>query len=79
MSKKKCYKEITEYEVYYVDLKQIMKSKDISQNLLSKITRLSINTVSAYYHSEIKRVDLDVISRICKALNCEIKDIFKKK
>ena len=56
-----------------------MNRKGILQNILSKITGLSINTIRSYYHSEIKRVDLDVVSRICKALDCEIKDIIISK
>ncbi len=79
MSKKKEYVPLEEYEIYYVDIKDVMKSKNISQNVLSKITDLSINTIRSYYHSNIKRVDLDVISRICTALECEIKDILVKK
>ena len=79
MSKKKYYQELTSYDIYFVDIKTIMNSKGISQNILSKITGLSINTVRSYYHSNIKRIDLDVISRICKALDCEIKDIIVSK
>ena len=79
MSKKKEYDILSEYEIYYVDIKSIMDEQNISQNILSKITDLSINTIRCYYHSNIKRVDLDVISRIAKALNCDINDILKKK
>lgn len=79
MSKKKEYQELTSYDIYFVDVKTIMDRKGISQNILSKITGLSIYTIRSYYHSEIKRVDLDVVSRICKALNCEIKDIIISK
>ena len=79
MSKKKDYKEITIYEIYYIDIKTIMKNKNISQNILSKMTNLSINTIRAYYHSNIKRIDLDVISRICCALDCDINDIMFNK
>ena len=79
MSKKKEYKTLSEYEIYYVDIKSIMDEQNISQNILAKITDLSINTIRCYYHSNIKRVDLDVISRIAKALNCDINDILKKK
>ena len=79
MSKKKEYQELTSYDIYFVDVKTIMDRKGISQNILSKITGLSIYTIRSYYHSEIKRVDLDVVSRICKALNCEINDIIVSK
>lgn len=79
MSKKKDYTTLLEYDIFYVDIKSIMEAKGISQNLLSKITDLSINTIRSYYHSNIKRVDLDVISRIVMALDCEINDVLKKK
>lgn len=79
MSKKKEYTPLLEYEIYYVDIKTIMEEKGISQNILSKITDLSINTIRSYYHSNIKRIDLDVVSRIAKALECDINDILKKK
>ena len=79
MSKKKEYTPLSEYEIYYVDIKTIMEEKGISQNVLSKITDLSINTIRSYYHSNIKRIDLDVVSRIAKALECDINDILKKK
>ena len=79
MSKKKEYTPLLEYDIFYVDIKSIMEAKGISQNILSKITDLSINTIRSYYHSNIKRVDLDVISRIVMALDCEINDVLKKK
>mgnify|MGYP004535219981 FL=1 len=79
MSKRKEYTPLLEYDIFYVDIKSIMEAKGISQNLLSKITDLSINTIRSYYHSNIKRVDLDVISRIVMALDCEINDVLKKK
>lgn len=79
MSKRKEYTPLLEYDIFYVDIKSIMEAKGISQNILSKITDLSINTIRSYYHSNIKRVDLDVISRIVMALDCEINDVLKKK
>lgn len=75
MSKKKHYEEISIYPIYYVDIKPTMNKNGISQNILAKTTGLSINTIRAYYHSKVKRIDLDVISRICCALNCNISDI----
>ena len=51
----------------------------MSQNILAKTTGLAINTIRTYYHSKIKRTDLDVLSRICKALDCNIQDIIVTK
>ena len=79
MSKRKDYEEISTHEIYYVDLKTIMDSKNISQNTLAKTNGLTISTIRAYHHSKIKRVDLDVLSRICKTLNCNVQDIIINK
>lgn len=76
--KKKNIVEITSYSVYYVDLLPIMKEKNISKNSLCRMTGLAYNALQRYCKSEIKRVDLDVISRICAALDCELSDIIKK-
>lgn len=69
---------IEEYPVYYVDITSYMKKKDISKNSLCKMTGIAYNALQRYCKSEIKRIDLDVISRICKALDCEISDIIVK-
>jgi len=75
---KKDINEIKNYKVYYVDIEPIMKKKDISKNSLCRMTGIAYNALQRYCKSEIKRVDLDVISRICEALDCEISDIIKK-
>ena len=75
---KKDINEIKNYKVYYVDIEPIMKKRDISKNSLCRMTGIAYNALQRYCKSEIKRVDLDVISRICEALNCEISDIIKR-
>lgn len=60
MSKNKGYQELTKHDIYFVNVKNVMNSKGISQNILSKITCLSINTIWFYYHSGMKCVDLYV-------------------
>ena len=76
--KKKEIKEITNYPIYYVDMEPLMKKKDISKTSLSKMTNISFYGLQRYCKSEIKRVDLDIISRICAALDCRIEDILKR-
>lgn len=76
--KKKTIEVLTEYPVYYVDISTIMKEKNISKNSLCRMTGIAYNALQRYYKSDIKRVDLDVISRLCEALECEIFDILKK-
>ena len=76
--RRKEIKEIENYDKYCVDIETIRKEKNISKNSLCKMTNITFNVIQRYCRSEIQRVDLDVISRICKALDCEISDIIKK-
>lgn len=76
--KKKNIVELTEYHIYYVDLKTITDQRAISKNSLCKMTNIAYHVLQRYYKSEIKRVDLDIISHLCAALDCEISDILKK-
>ena len=76
--KKKEFVEVSNYPVYSIDLATMMKKRDISKNHLCRLTGLAYSALQRYYKSELKRVDLDVISRICAALDCEISDVLKK-
>ncbi|MCB6608452.1 helix-turn-helix transcriptional regulator [[Clostridium] symbiosum] len=78
MSKKKDITELEDYPLYYVDIMSMMEKNNISKNSLCRMTGIAYNALQRYCKSEIKRVDLDVISRICCALNCDISDIIKK-
>ena len=53
MSKKKEYTPLLEYDIFYVDIKPIMEAKGISQNILSKITDLSINTIRSCVEDQV--------------------------
>ena len=76
--KKKEVIEITKYPVFYVDITSRMKEIGMSKTYLCKITGIAYNALQRYAKSKITRVDLNVISRICGALNCNIEDVIKK-
>ena len=42
-------------------------------------TRSGVNktTIYALYNNKLKRIDLDVLDRICKTLNCQPGDILR--
>lgn len=49
----------------------------MKQSELSKLSGVNKNTLSSFYNDEIKRVDLDVLNKICNALKCELTDIIE--
>lgn len=60
-----------------IDIKKIMKKKNITRNKLSDLTGATYNVINRYYNGDISRIDLDVIARICFVLECNISDILK--
>jgi len=68
---------VENYKKIYIDLSSVMKEKNISKNKLCNLTGLKFNALQRYYKNELKRVDLDILSRICASLECNIEDIIK--
>ncbi len=60
-----------------VNIKEIMKEKNVTRNKLSVLTGATYNVNNRYYNNSISRVDLDVLARICYVLDCDIKDIIE--
>lgn len=58
-------------------LDKIMAQRKMSKNKLSELTGLSFTGIQRYYNGKNKRVDLDVLARLCNALNCRIEDIIE--
>ena len=58
-------------------LKDILENENMSKNHLSVISNVRFDTIVKYVKGDIERVDLDIICRFCKALNCKIEDIIE--
>lgn len=69
--------ELKNYGKIKVNIKDVMDKKNITRNKLSKLTGCTYNVIERYYSSEIERVDLDVLARICYVLECRVLDVLK--
>jgi len=67
------------YGKVHFKLKDILDKEKMSKNHLSVISGVRFDTIQRYIKGDIIRVDLDVICRLCKALNCSIVDIIEYK
>ena len=52
-----------------------MEKEHMSKNRLCRLTGLRFETIQGYYLGTISRVDLYVLSLLCKALHCKVEDI----
>ncbi|AXY26722.1 transcriptional regulator [Suicoccus acidiformans] len=49
----------------------------MSKNWLEENANLQRSQLNSYVNNKVKRIDLDVLARICIALNVEVGDLIK--
>ena len=67
--------QIKDYGKIRIKLKEIMEKKNINKNKLSVLTGIKFDTIQKYYNGEVYRIDVDVLTKFCYALDCEVQDI----
>lgn len=55
----------------------VLSEKNLSKNWLEENAKLQRSQLNSYANNKVKRIDLDVLARICIALNVEVGDIMK--
>ncbi|MFI3327354.1 MAG: helix-turn-helix transcriptional regulator [Clostridia bacterium] len=66
---------IKDYGTIKFHVKDLMDAKGITRSKLSTLANFRFEVADKWYKGEIERVDLDVLSRICFVLDCQISDI----
>ena len=56
-------------------LSRLLGDKRWNQKQLAKATGIRPNTINALYHGYAKRISLEHLDKICKALDCRLSDI----
>ena len=55
----------------------VLSEKNLSKNWLEENAKLQRSQLNSYANNKVKRIDLDVLARICVTLNVELGDIMK--
>ncbi len=66
-----------DYGHFDIVLAEYLQEKKVSKNRLAEKANLQRTQLNAYCKNDIKRPDLDVLARICYALNCDLTDIIR--
>ena len=72
--------ELKNYGKVEIKLRSIMDKRNVSIYRVSQLASLKHSTVKSYYNNcPITRVDLDVLSKLCYVLHCDISDLLEYK
>ena len=58
-------------------LKEVMDARGITRNQLAKLIDARFEVVGKWYKREVEKMDLDILARICYALDCTAEDIIQ--
>lgn len=58
-------------------INDVLSEKNFSKNWLEENAKLQRHQLNSYANNKAKRIDLDVLARICVTLNVELGDIMK--
>lgn len=60
-----------------IKLSELLGKNKMTRKALADLVDARPNTIGDLYHGKVKRVELDLLSRICEALDCEISDLLE--
>lgn len=79
MSDSKTVISIKEYGKIDIKLNEIIKERGITRNSLAKSTNTRFEVIDKWCKNDVEKMDMDVLARICFALDCTPSDILKYK
>lgn len=60
-----------------IKLEEMLEKKGLSKNRLCHIAEMEHKQVNNYCKNKIARVDVDVLARLCFALDCSVSDLIE--
>ena len=64
-----------DYGMVELRLKELMDERGMTRNQLARLIDARFEVVSKWYNGRVEKLDLDILARMCYALDCEVSDI----
>lgn len=59
------------------NLRKLLFERNMNQSDLHRKTGIRYNTINAYFHGYIKRMNVEDLIKICDALNCKLSELIE--
>ncbi len=60
-----------------IKISELLGMHKMTRKKLAELIGVRPNTIGDMYHENIKRIDIDVLNKICKVLDCKVEDILE--
>ena len=67
--------EIKDYGKISFHIKEIMDEKNLTRSALARLADVRFEVADKWYNGNIERMDVDVLTRICFVLDCDLSDL----
>ncbi|MEY8364087.1 helix-turn-helix transcriptional regulator [Anaerovoracaceae bacterium 41-7] len=61
----------------HIKVNDLIKERNLSKNKLSHRADMQRTQLNKYCNNQISRLDIDVLARLCTALDCKIEDLLE--
>ena len=68
---------MAQYGRIEIHLADLLEKSGLSKNKLCHRAEMQRTQINGYCNNTISRLDIDVLARLCYALNCEINDLLE--
>ncbi|NLU25086.1 MAG: helix-turn-helix transcriptional regulator [Clostridiales bacterium] len=60
-----------------IKLSELLGKNKMTRKALAELVGVRPNTIGDLYHEKVKRVDLEMLSNICRVLDCDLSDLLE--
>lgn len=72
-------KKMVDEDWGYIEIKleSLLKEKNLSKSKFSFLSQMQRSQLNKWLRNEVSYIDLHVLSRICKSLDCNVEDVLE--
>lgn len=66
---------LKDYGTVRFRVKEVMDAQGMTRSRLAKLADVRFEVADKWYNGNLERMDIDVLTKICYVLNCQISDL----